>query len=247
VIRAKQMALVVETRPCQFLNRMLTEWWAVALQLPLCLEISRLRLRHIGSLCEKTEYAECYCALKASGTRKLPSSRGNSLVGCNGRASVDRRKFGERNRGGQVIYVIIGRNDRFFLSDNINHVCNFFVLLVDQVLLDQAITGAQEFLKLRSFIWFHGSHTIIPINRTTLDESLAGALLEMVVTDQAIGGTFATSYAPMMVRRSCNRVASRGASVINSTPNCSLAAHRTRATPTSMGGWFVPAKISKWR
>ena len=51
----------------------------------------------------------------------------------------------------------------------------------------------------------------------------------------------------MIVRRSCNRVASRGASVINSTPHCSFAAHRTRATPTSMGVWFGPGKISTWR
>ena len=43
----------------------------------------------------------------------------------------------------------------------------------------------------------------------------------------------------MTVRRSCNRVASRGASVINSTPNCPCVAHRTRATPTSMGVWFA--------
>lgn len=51
----------------------------------------------------------------------------------------------------------------------------------------------------------------------------------------------------MRVRRSCNRVASRGASVRNSTPHCSVAAHRTRATPTSMGVWFGPGKISTWR
>ena len=51
----------------------------------------------------------------------------------------------------------------------------------------------------------------------------------------------------MRVRRSCNRLASRGASVINSTPHCSFAAHRTRATPTSMGVWFGPGKISTWR
>jgi len=48
----------------------------------------------------------------------------------------------------------------------------------------------------------------------------------------------------MMVRRSCNRVASRGASIINSTPNCPCVAHRTRATPTSMGVWFAHGKIS---
>jgi len=48
----------------------------------------------------------------------------------------------------------------------------------------------------------------------------------------------------MRVRNSCNRVASRGASVINSTPKCSCAAHRTRATPTSMGVWFAQGKIS---
>jgi hypothetical protein len=48
----------------------------------------------------------------------------------------------------------------------------------------------------------------------------------------------------MTVRRSCNRALSRGASVINSTPKCSCAAHRTRATPTSMGVWFAQGKIS---
>jgi len=51
----------------------------------------------------------------------------------------------------------------------------------------------------------------------------------------------------MRVRNSCNRVASRGASVINSTPNCSCAAHRTRATPTSIGVWFAQGKISTRR
>lgn len=51
----------------------------------------------------------------------------------------------------------------------------------------------------------------------------------------------------MTVRRSCNRVAARGASVINSTPKCSCAAHRTRATPTSMGVWFALGNISTWR
>ena len=51
----------------------------------------------------------------------------------------------------------------------------------------------------------------------------------------------------MRVRNSCNRVASRGASVINSTPKCSCAAHRTSATPTSMGVWFAQGKISTRR
>lgn len=51
----------------------------------------------------------------------------------------------------------------------------------------------------------------------------------------------------MMVRRSRNRVASDGASVINSTPNCSFADHRTGAIPTSMGVWFAEGNISNRR
>ena|SRR5437016_11990180 len=48
----------------------------------------------------------------------------------------------------------------------------------------------------------------------------------------------------MRVSNSCNRVASRGASVINSTPKCSCAAHRTCATLTSIGVWFAQGKSS---
>jgi len=51
-------------------------------------------------------------------------------------------------------------------------------------------------------------------------------------------------YAPMRVRKSCNRVALRGVSVRNSTPNCAFADHRTGATPTSRGVWFADGKIS---